>query len=67
MDKEIAQLEARLAELLDEYQRLRGENRELQDRVQQLEADNQRLAYKVEAAVQRVEGVLARLPASEEI
>lgn len=66
MDKEIALLETRVAELLDEYQRLRGENRQLQARVAELESENQRLASKVDVAVQRVERVLAHLPASED-
>ena len=66
MDNEIAALETRLGELLEEYQRLRRENRGLHERVTALEAENAKLAAKVALAVERVESALAKLPMPEE-
>lgn len=67
MDNEIAALESKLVELLDDYRRLRRENRVLQDQVTKLDAENARLAAKVATAVERVESALAKLPTAEEL
>lgn len=66
MDSELTGLETRLAALLAEYKGLHLENRELTTRVATLQADNKRMAEKLELVTERVEALLARLPAEDE-
>ena len=66
MNTELIQLETRLATLLETHQSLRSENRELSARVASLQVENRRLSDKVAVATERVEGILARLPAEDE-
>ncbi len=62
MDTELAQLEAQLEQLINHYERLKGDNVALRGRVARLEADNRKLAEKVRFAADRLEGLLEKLP-----
>ncbi|HEX5126561.1 MAG TPA: hypothetical protein VFW00_07455 [Rhodocyclaceae bacterium] len=66
MDTEIANLEAKLAQLVEQFQQTQTDNRELRVRIAALEKDNKILSNKVRVAVERVESVLAKLPMSVE-
>lgn len=66
MDAELTSLETRLATLLAEYKGLHLENRELTTRVATLQSENKRLNDKLTVVTERVEALLARLPAEDE-
>lgn len=60
---ELEHLEQKLAQLVALHKQVREENRDLRLRAMQLDADNKKLAEKVAAARERVEALLARVPA----
>ena len=66
MDTELTNLEAKLAQLTEQFQQARSDNRSLRARVAVLEQENKTLTNKVRVAVDRVESVLAKLPAGVE-
>lgn len=66
MDAEITNLETRLGALLEAFQVLRAENRELITRVATLQTENRLLTDKVRVVTERVERLLAQLPAEDE-
>ena len=63
---ELEGFEAKLTQLVDLHQHARGENRDLRNRIAQLESENKTLAEKVAAARDKLEALIARIPASEE-
>jgi chromosome segregation ATPase len=66
MDAEITNLENRLGALLEAFQALRAENRQLTTRVATLQTENRQLNDKVRVVTERVERLLAQLPAEDE-
>ena len=60
---ELEHLEQKLAQLVALHKQVREENRDLRLRAAQLDADNKKLAEKVATARERVEALLARVPA----
>jgi regulator of replication initiation timing len=66
MDAEITNLENRLGALLEAFQVLRAENRQLTTRVATLQTENRQLNDKVRVVTERVERLLAQLPAEDE-
>ena len=66
MDAELTSLESRIAALLEAHKALRAENHELVARVAALQVENRQLSTKVAVVTERVEKLLARLPAEDE-
>lgn len=62
MESEIQSLEERVRQAADLCKRLRAENVELRQRVASLENDNRRLQGKIEAAAERIEGLIREMP-----
>lgn len=64
---ELESFEQKLTQLVDLHQQSRTENRELRNRVAQLEGENRALNEKMAAARGRLESVIDRIPADEEV
>ncbi|MDD5297219.1 MAG: hypothetical protein PHU46_09920 [Rhodocyclaceae bacterium] len=62
MLRDLTSFETKLDQVLVAHMALRGENQELRVRVATLEAEKRRLEERVEAAVARLESLLAKLP-----
>ena len=64
MNDQLSSLEQRIDQLLGHFAQVRGENQDLRIRVANLESENKRLREKLDAAAERVEGLIEGLPAS---
>lgn len=64
MNEQLSSLEQRIDQLLGHFAQVRGENQDLRIRVANLESENKRLREKIDAAAERVEGLIEGLPAS---
>lgn len=64
MNDELSALEQRIDQLIEHYTQVRGENHELRIRVASLESENRRLRERIDAAAERVEGLIEGLPAA---
>ena len=64
MNDQLSSLEQRIDQLLGHFAQVRGENQDLRIRVANLESENKRLREKLNAAAERVEGLIEELPSS---
>ncbi|MBK6972174.1 MAG: hypothetical protein WCF44_03010 [Candidatus Methylophosphatis roskildensis] len=64
MNDQLSALELRIDQLLGHFAQVRDENRDLRLRVANLESENRRLQEKIDAAAERVEGLIEGLPAA---
>ena len=64
MNDQLSALELRIDQLLGHFTQVRDENRDLRLRVANLESENRRLQEKIDAAAERVEGLIEGLPAA---
>jgi len=62
MQAELDALEAKLAQMLERYQAMRGENLKLRQQVVSLENANKRLGERLEEARGRMESLFNKLP-----
>lgn len=62
MQAELDALESKLAQMLERYQAMRGENLKLRQQVVSLENANKRLNERLEDARGRMESLLNKLP-----
>ncbi|HNQ04674.1 MAG TPA: hypothetical protein PKH69_08680 [Thiobacillaceae bacterium] len=62
MQAELDALETKLAQILERYQAMRGENLKLRQQVVSLENTNKRLHERLEEARTRMESLYNRLP-----
>lgn len=62
MQAELDALESRLAQVLERYQAMRGENLKLRQQVVSLENANKRLNERLEEARSRMESLYNKLP-----
>lgn len=62
MDSELSALEERIGQFIALCQSLRAENKELRTRVAGLEIERNRLNEKIDAACERLEGLMEKLP-----
>ncbi len=62
MEAELDSLEARITQLVQVCHRLRSDNTELRQQLTAVQNQNQQLTAKIEAARQRLEGLLSRIP-----
>jgi len=58
----LASLERKIAAMLDSHAGLRAENLALREHIATLEARNQTLNEKIDAACDRLEGLMAKIP-----
>ena len=65
MDPELDALEAKLAQLVQRLEALRGENRDLRQQVAARTDENSRLGEKLAAAKTRIEALLKQIPETE--
>jgi cell division protein ZapB len=65
MDAELANLEERLAQLVQRMKALRDENRDLRQQLAARTDENSRLAEKLNAARSRIEALLKQIPETE--
>lgn len=66
-EQEFKKLEYRVNELIKTVDSLKQENRALREQQQQMTVEHNRLAQNNEEARERVEGIIARLKAMEEV
>jgi predicted nuclease with TOPRIM domain len=62
MQAELDDLESKLAQLLERYQSMRGENLKLRQQVVSLENANKRLSERLDEARGRMESLFNKLP-----
>jgi len=62
MERELFVLEEKIEQFISLSQGLRAENQDLQARVVNLEAERKTLNEKIDAACDRLEGLMERLP-----
>jgi len=62
MQAELDALEAKLTQMIERYQSMRGENLKLRQQVVSLENTNKRLSERLEEARGRMESLFNRLP-----
>lgn len=62
MDAEINRLERQIEQLIGLHDGGKSELRQLRNRVVTLEAENRQLSEKLKQAVERLEGLLSKLP-----
>jgi len=62
MQAELDALESRLAQMLERYQAMRGENLKLRQQVVSLENANKRLGERLDEARNRMESLYNKLP-----
>jgi len=65
MDSEFADLEEKLAQLVQRLKSLRDENRELRQQLAARTDENARIAEKLNAAKSRIEALLRQIPEIE--
>jgi prefoldin subunit 5 len=64
MDAEITRLERQIEQLIALHESGKTELRQLRNRVVALEAENRQLSEKLKVAIERLEGMLVKLPVS---
>lgn len=64
---ELESFEQKLTQLVDLHQESRTENRDLRNRVSLLESENRALAEKITSARNKIESLIERIPAGEEV
>ncbi len=65
MESDLSALEQKLAQLVERFEALRGDNRELRQQLAARADENVRLAEKLAAAKTRIEALLKLIPETE--
>ena len=65
MESDLSALEQKLAQLVERFEALRGDNRELRQQLAARADENVRLAEKLAAAKTRIEALLKIIPETE--